>query len=159
MLAAEEDFTSVLFPLLAQEARGVEVRLVPLDELAEAVDGATDLVVVSAVQSADGRLADLDAIAAAAAHHGARTLVDATQACGWLPLDATRFDHVVAAGYKWMLGPRGTAFLHTRPEARERLAPAPRRLVRGGGADGEPLRRPAAAGGRRAGARRLARVD
>ena len=46
-----EDFTSLLFPLLAQEARGVQVRLVALEELAEAVDGGTDLVAVSAVQS------------------------------------------------------------------------------------------------------------
>ena len=97
-------------------------RLVPLDELAEAVDGGTDLVAVTAVQSADGRLADLDAIAAAA-YHGARTLVDATQACGWLPFDATRFDHVVCAGYKWLLAPRGTAFLYAGAEARERLSP------------------------------------
>jgi len=123
VLAAREDFTSLLFPLLAQEARGVRVRLAALEELAEAVDGGTDLVAVSAVQSSDGRIADLDAIAAAAAHHGARTLVDATQACGWLPLDAPRFDHVVCAGYKWLLGPRGTAFLYTTPEARERLLP------------------------------------
>jgi selenocysteine lyase/cysteine desulfurase len=123
VLAAREDFTSLLFPLLAQEARGVQVRLVALDELAGAVDSSVDLVAVSAVQSSDGRLADLDAIAAATAHHGARTLVDATQACGWLPLDAGRFDHVVCAGYKWLLAPRGTAYLYTSPEARERLIP------------------------------------
>ena len=123
VLAAEEEFTSLLFPLLAQEARGVQVRTVPLDSLAEAVDGGTDLVAVSAVQSRDGRLADLDAIGAAARHHGARTLVDATQACGWLPLDASRFDHVVCAGYKWLLAPRGTAFLYAGAEARERLSP------------------------------------
>jgi selenocysteine lyase/cysteine desulfurase len=123
VLGAREDFTSLLFPLLAQEARGVRVRLVALDELAEAVDAETGLVAVAAVQSSDGRLADLDAVEAAAAHHGARTLVDATQACGWLPLDASRFDHVVCASYKWLLAPRGTAFLSTRPEARERLTP------------------------------------
>jgi selenocysteine lyase/cysteine desulfurase len=123
VLAAREDFTSLLFPLLVQETRGVQVRLVALDELAQAVDGGTDLVAVSAVQSSDGRLADLGAIAAAAAHHRARTLVDATQACGWLPLDAARFDHVVCAGYKWLLGPRGTAFLYVGAEARERLTP------------------------------------
>ena len=70
------------------------------------------------MQSSDGRLADLDAIAAAAAHHGARTLVDATQACGWLPLDAARFDHVVCAGYKWLLAPRGTAFFYARAPRR-----------------------------------------
>ena len=123
VLAAQEDFTSLLFPLLAQEARGVRIRLVPLDDLAEAVDGRTDLVAVAAVQSADGRLADLDAIEAAARHHGARTLLDATQACGWLPLDAARFDYVVCAGYKWLLAPRGTAFFHAGAEARERLHP------------------------------------
>jgi selenocysteine lyase/cysteine desulfurase len=123
VLAAREEFTSLLFPLLAQEERGVRVRLVALEELAEAVDGGTDLVAVSAVQSSDGRLADLDAIAAAAAHHGARTLVDATQACGWLPLDASRFDHVVCAGYKWLLAPRGTAFFHASAQSRERLRP------------------------------------
>jgi selenocysteine lyase/cysteine desulfurase len=123
VLGAREDFTSLLFPLLVQEARGVRVRLVPLEEMAEAVDADTDLVAVSAVQSSDGRLADVDAIGAAAAHHGARTLVDATQACGWLPLAAGRFDHVVCAGYKWLLAPRGTAFMYTSPEARERLTP------------------------------------
>ncbi len=135
VLAAREDFTSLLFPLLAQEARGVEVRLVALDELPEAVDAGTDLVAVSAVQSSDGRLADLRAIAAAAAHHGARTLVDATQACGWLPFDAARFDHVVCAGYKWLLAPRGTAFMYARPEARERLRP----LLAGWYAAEEPM--------------------
>ncbi len=123
VLAAREDFTSILFPLLAQEARGVQVRFAPLESLAEAVDASTDLVAVSAVQSSDGRLADLDAIAAAAAHHGARVLLDVTQACGWLPLDAARFDYVVCAGYKWLLAPRGTAFLYAGAEARERLTP------------------------------------
>jgi selenocysteine lyase/cysteine desulfurase len=123
VLCAEEDFTSVLFPFLAQEARGVEVRLVPLDGLPEAIDGGTDLVAVSAVQSADGRVIDLDALAAAADHHGARVYLDATQGCGWLPLDAARFDYVTCAGYKWLLAPRGTAFFAVRPEARERLVP------------------------------------
>jgi selenocysteine lyase/cysteine desulfurase len=123
VLCPEEDFTSVLFPFLAQEPRGVRVRLVPLESIASAVDGDVDLVALSAVQSSDGRLADLDAVAAAAAHHGARTYLDATQACGWLPLDAARFDYVTCAGYKWLLGPRGTAFFAVRPAAAERLVP------------------------------------
>jgi selenocysteine lyase/cysteine desulfurase len=113
----------VLFPMLVQRERGVDADLVPLDRLVEAIDGGTDLVAVSAVQSADGRVADLAAIAAAAAHHGARTFVDGTQACGWLPLDAARFDHVACAGYKWLLGPRGCAFFAVRPDAAERLSP------------------------------------
>jgi selenocysteine lyase/cysteine desulfurase len=123
VLAAQEDFTSVLFPLLAQEARGVEVLLRPFASLAGSVDEDTDLVAFSAVQSADGRVADLDAIAEAAAACGARTYVDATQACGWLPFDASRFDFVACAGYKWLLAPRGTAFLYASAEARDAVMP------------------------------------
>ena len=123
VVCAQGDFTSVLFPLLAAEARGVQVELVPLERVAEAIDADTALVAVSAVQSADGRVADLDAIAAAAAHHGARTYIDASQAAGWLPIDAARFDHVAAVGYKYLLGPRGCAFMAVRPEAAERLTP------------------------------------
>jgi selenocysteine lyase/cysteine desulfurase len=121
VLVAEGDFTSLLFPFLAA---GCAVESVALERIAEAIDSRTDLVAVSAVQSADGRLADLDAIAAAAAHHGALTLIDATQACGWLPLAAARFDVLVAGGYKWLCHPRGTAFMTVASHVRDRLTPA-----------------------------------
>ena len=62
-------------------------------------------------------------IAAAAAHDGVVTIVDATQALGWLPLDASRFDVVAAAAYKWLMSPRGTAFMYVRPERLSSVAP------------------------------------
>lgn len=112
VLVADGDFTSLLFPFLAAEQRGsIKVRSVPLEHLVEAVDDDVDLVAVSAVQSSDGRVAPLERLAAAAAASGARTLVDATQAAGWLPLPADRIDLIVVGGYKWLLGPRGTCFL------------------------------------------------
>jgi selenocysteine lyase/cysteine desulfurase len=120
VLAAEGDFTSLLFPFLAA---GCDVHTVPLEQLVEAIDARTDLVAVSAVQSATGRVAQLDALAAAAAHHGALTLIDGTQACGWLPLDASRFSVVIAGGYKWLCHPRGTAFMTVDPAVREQLVP------------------------------------
>jgi selenocysteine lyase/cysteine desulfurase len=123
VVVAAGDFTSVLFPVLAQEARGVRVREVALEDVPEAIDARTALVAVSAVQSADGRVVDLDALAAAADHHGARIFLDATQAAGWLPLDASRFAYVAAGAYKWLLSPRGTAFLAVRPDALEELVP------------------------------------
>jgi selenocysteine lyase/cysteine desulfurase len=123
VLCAEGDFTSVLFPFLAQEQRGVGVDLVPLERLPEALGAEHDLVAVSAVQSADGRIADLDGLVAAAAHHGARTFVDTTQAMGWLALDCSRFDYTACAAYKWLLSPRGTAFFTVRPELRDELVP------------------------------------
>jgi selenocysteine lyase/cysteine desulfurase len=123
VLAPEEEYTSVLFPFLAQEQRGVKVRLVPLERLAEAIDARTDWVAFSAVQSLNGRVAPLAEIAAAAAHHGARTLVDATQAVGWLPFDASAFDVTATGGYKWLLNPRGTAFMTIRPQLHEQVLP------------------------------------
>lgn len=123
VLCAEGDFTSVLFPFLAQEPRGVTVELVPPERIPEALGAEHDLVAVSAVQSATGRVADLDALVAAAAHHGARTLVDLTQGMGWLPLDCARLDYTVCAAYKWLLSPRGTAFFTVRPERRDELVP------------------------------------
>ena len=62
VLCAEGDFTSVLFPFLAQERRGVTVELVPPERVPEALGAEHDLVAVSAVQSADGRVGDLDAV-------------------------------------------------------------------------------------------------
>jgi selenocysteine lyase/cysteine desulfurase len=121
ILTAVGDFTSVLFPMLAQEARGVRVREVELDRLPEAIDARTTLVAVSAVQSADGRIVDLDRLAAAADHHGADVFLDATQAAGWLPIDGARFTYVCAGAYKWLLSPRGTALMRVAPAATERV--------------------------------------
>ena len=123
VLAPEPEFVSLLFPFLAQAERGVTVEVVPLDRLAEAIDARTDVVAVSAVQSSTGEVADLDAIEAAARHHGALTVIDATHAIGWLPLDASRFDAVACACYKWLMCPRGTAFMVLTEALEERMTP------------------------------------
>jgi selenocysteine lyase/cysteine desulfurase len=80
-------------------------------------------VAVSAVQSADGRLADLDAIDSACADTGTRILVDATQAVGWLPFDASRYAYTVCSGWKWLLAPKGTCFFTVDPELANGLIP------------------------------------
>ncbi|HEX6026176.1 MAG TPA: aminotransferase class V-fold PLP-dependent enzyme [Solirubrobacter sp.] len=123
VLAPDIEFTSVLFPFLAQEGRGVTVDVVPLDRLAEAVDATVDVVAVSAVQSSTGEVAALEDIADAAARYDALTVVDATHAIGWLPLDATRFDAVACAAYKWLMSPRGTAFMVLSERLADRLTP------------------------------------
>ena len=120
VLSTTDEFASLLFPWLVNEA---DVRVVPVRELADAVDDRTDVVAFSAVQSSNGEVADLEAVASAARAHGAITVVDATHAIGWLPLDASRFDAVACAGYKWLLTPRGTAYLYVAPELLERLRP------------------------------------
>ncbi|GLZ40074.1 aminotransferase class V-fold PLP-dependent enzyme [Actinokineospora sp. NBRC 105648] len=118
VLTVRGEFTSATFPFAAQADRGVTVTEVEPAELADRAAG-YDLVVVSAVQSADGAVADLDALR----RSGTRTLLDTTQAAGWLPLDVGWADWVVGAGYKWLLSPRGAAWLAIRPEAEEWTRP------------------------------------
>lgn len=123
VLIPDVEFTSTLFPFLVQERRGVTVTTVDPKDLAEAIDASTDVVAFSAVQMSTGEVADLDAIVAAAAHHGATTMLDATQACGWLPIDATRFGAVICSAYKWLMAPRGTAFMAVGDDWLERIVP------------------------------------
>jgi selenocysteine lyase/cysteine desulfurase len=123
VVVVDGDFTSVVFPFLAHADRGVQVRQVPLDELAASVRPSTTLVAFSLVQSADGRIADLAAVREAARAAGALTLCDVTQAAGWFPVRAGDVDVTVCSAYKWLCGPRGTAFLTVRPEVADRLRP------------------------------------
>ncbi|MEZ5279188.1 MAG: aminotransferase class V-fold PLP-dependent enzyme [Acidimicrobiales bacterium] len=120
VLLAEEDFTSVLFPFLADPT--IESVVVPLDLLVERIDDDIAMVAVSAVQSADGRIADLDRLAAACRATGAISYVDTTQASGWLDFDASRFDLTAAGAYKWLMCPRGVGFLTVNPRVGERMA-------------------------------------
>ncbi len=123
VVSAEPEFTSLLWPFLAQ-GRDIEVECVAVDEVANSVDERTDVVAVSAVQSSTGELVDLEAVLDAAAAYDARVVVDATQACGWLPVDATRIDLLACSAYKWLCSPRGTAFMSVRPELHDTLTPA-----------------------------------
>ena len=123
VLTSSGDFTSVVFPFHVQARRGIRVREVPLEELAGAVTDSTTLVAVSAVQSADGRVANLDALTQACAATDTKIMLDTTQAAGWLPIDAGRFAYTICHGYKWLLAPRGTAFLTIQRELLDDIAP------------------------------------
>ena len=99
VLAAEGDFASVLFPFMADGR--LDVTLVPIEGLLDAIRPGVDLV----------------ALAQAARAAGAKTLVDVSHGAGWLPLRARDFDVVVCAAYKWLMAPRGLAFAAVNPRA------------------------------------------
>lgn len=109
VVVAEGDFTSVPWPFAAQADRGIGVREVPLAAIPEAAREA-DLVAVSVVQSLDGRIVDLAALREAVRGTDTIVVLDATRAVGWLPDRLDWADAVVAAGYKWLLSPRGCAW-------------------------------------------------
>lgn len=118
----EDDFSSLVQPFAGRP--DLTVRIVPLEAVADAVRPSTALVAASVAQSADGRVADLPAIRAAAAEHGARVLLDGTQSVGWHPLRADAYDYVVCHAYKWLLSPHGACFMTVREGAEHTLSPA-----------------------------------
>lgn len=122
VLVPEHEFSSLVMPFV-HAGRGIRVRTAPLSRLAEAITSTTALVAFSAVQSACGHVADIDAICAAAAAVGARTVCDATQAVGWMPLEAGRFDALLCHTYKWLCCPRGVAFLALSEDYTRTLKP------------------------------------
>lgn len=115
------EFTSLLFPLLVEDR--LDVRTVAPSELLDAVGEGVDAVAFSAVQMSSGEVADLDRIVAVARERDVLTLCDATQALGWLPFSAAHFDAVVCGGYKWLMSPRGSAFLVISDRLLERAVP------------------------------------
>jgi selenocysteine lyase/cysteine desulfurase len=122
VLTVSNEFTSVTFPFAAQQHRGVTVTEVKPAELLSQLQG-HDLVAISSVQSADGAGLDLDELRAAAEAVGARVLIDVSQAAGWQQLRLDWAQFVVGAGYKWLLAPRGAAWMAVRPDVLADVVP------------------------------------
>ncbi|MEU7899922.1 aminotransferase class V-fold PLP-dependent enzyme [Nonomuraea sp. NPDC049152] len=133
------EHTSNLFPWLVHD---LDVHTVPPADLPAAITQRTAAVAFSLVQSATGEVAPIDDIVAAARAHGALLVADATQAAGWLPVDATRFDVLAVSAYKWLTCPRGTAFGYLSPAVRDRIRPTAANWYAGEGnaSYGPPLR-------------------
>lgn len=127
------DHNSVLRPLHALEAEGLDVVVVPADpvsglvspaEVARAIDGRTALVAVNMASNVGGTIQPVAEIALCCKAAGVPILVDAAQALGHLPLDvrAIDADFVAFPGHKGLLGPQGTGGLYVRPASALLLA-------------------------------------
>jgi selenocysteine lyase/cysteine desulfurase len=124
VVVAEQEFTSLLFPLLvAEQRRGATVTVVPVDELVGSVRPGTDLVAFSLVGMQTGKVAPAPEIIARADEAGARVLIDASHGIPFVDPLAHRADYVVCAAYKHLLCPRGTAFLTVREDRIAELVP------------------------------------
>lgn len=107
VFVVDGEFTSVSLPFVAAGHQIVST----VDEC--------DLVAMSVVQSADGAIADLEALRSS----GKPVLLDVSQAAGWMPLSLAWADFVVGVAYKWLLAPRGAAWLAVRPDRMDLLRP------------------------------------
>ena len=123
VVTSDEEHPGVLGPLVAQRARGVEVRIAPWADVADAVGPRTRLVVCSHVSWRSGRYAP-----AGLAALDVPVLLDGAQGAGALPVDVAALgtDAYAAAGQKWLCGPEGTGLLYVSGALRERMrVPAP----------------------------------
>lgn len=91
------------------------------DALLDAIAPDTGLVACPQVRWTDGARIDLAAVGARCREVGAALVLDLTQSCGAMRFDVKEVqpDFMVAAGYKWLLGPYATGFLYAAPHRRE----------------------------------------
>src|SRR5262249_15583087 len=121
VVVGDGEFRSNLFPWQALQAQGyriVQVAIVGVsrtEALLGAIDERTALIAVSHMLSSDGERVDWAQRRAAADAVGARIFADVTQSLGVLDGDvaASRPDYLAVHGYKWLLCPRGAAWLVT----------------------------------------------
>ena len=104
------EFTSTTFPFAAHSGRGVTITELTADELVSAAAD-FDVVTASLVQSANGAVLDVDTLRKTLAGTETLTVIDLTQALGWKQVDVGWADVTAAAVYKWLLAPRGTAWM------------------------------------------------
>jgi selenocysteine lyase/cysteine desulfurase len=116
------EYTSVTWPFAAQAGRGVTVTELPNGQLEDA-GGDFDVVAVSLVQSADGAVLDVERLRRSVAESGTLTVIDAVQALGWKSVGLSWADVAAAASYKWLLGPRGVAWMSLSERMFETLVP------------------------------------
>jgi selenocysteine lyase/cysteine desulfurase len=145
LLVLAEEFPSNVYPWreLAERAGGQVVAVGRPEDgdwtralLAE-LDERTALVAVPHCHWTDGGRVDLVRVGERAREVGAALAVDATQSLGALPLSVAevRPDFLVAAGYKWMMGPYSLGFLYVAPRFRQGRPIEHNWLLRGGSED------------------------
>jgi len=135
VLVARGDFPAQFTTWKPLEARGrLSVRVIAprgrfltADDFIVAIGPKTRLVSAALVRHDDGSLLDAARVAAACHSQHALLLLDASQCVGAVPMDVTAIgaDFIVAAGYKWLLGPYGTGFFWVRANLIETMPVGP----------------------------------
>ncbi len=115
------------FPWLHLEKKGVEVRLVKLNEdnsidvheFEKLIDSNTKVVAIAAVRFNSGFRPNLAAISKLAHSKGSLFVVDVAQAAGMIPINVEEdgIDVMAGCGFKWLLGMQGTGFLYVNKKA------------------------------------------
>jgi selenocysteine lyase/cysteine desulfurase len=122
MATVRGEYTSVTSPFAAQVGRGVTVTELTSGRLEDAA-GDFDVVAASLVQSADRAVLDVETLCRSIAESDTLTVIDVAQALVWKNVELSWADVAVAPSYKWLLGPRGVAWISLSELVFEALVP------------------------------------
>jgi selenocysteine lyase/cysteine desulfurase len=133
VVIGEREYSSNHFPWRLLADKGYEVRQVPFrngglepDDVARHVDGGTQLLAFSGVQTATGHRSDIAAMSRLARAVGALVFVDGSQMIGALPVaaDLEHVDVMATSDHKFLMNAgRGVGYCYLSPETRDRFVP------------------------------------
>lgn len=125
LVSLAEDFPSTVYACraLAKQTESTLITVARPEDgdwtsaLLDSIDGDTALVCTPNTHWVCGGLIDVEAVARRCRSVGAVLVLDTTQSTGALPIDMAEVDpdYLVAASYKWLLGPYSVGFLYAAP--------------------------------------------
>jgi cysteine desulfurase family protein len=138
VITSSMEHNSVMRPLRAMEARGVELTILPCSAVGEldpgvvvpAIKKNTKAIFLTHASNVTGTILSVADIGRIAREHGLVFCVDAAQTAGALPIDieAMNIDLLAFTGHKSLFGPQGTGGLYIRKGLEQVISP----LLRGG---------------------------
>lgn len=126
ILVLDAQFPSNYYPWLEKSNRsGATLKVIarPVDNdwtkaVLDAMGSDTGIVALANCHWTDGTLIDLEAVGSRCQELGIPLVLDTTQSLGAFPLDLKKVKpaFMVAAAYKWLLGPYSLAMMYVAPE-------------------------------------------
>ncbi|MCA9720671.1 MAG: aminotransferase class V-fold PLP-dependent enzyme [Myxococcales bacterium] len=130
ILVPANEFPANVYPWMAQQARGAEIRRVPVDggivrarDVEATMNARTRLLTISHVGYVSGYRVELGELRELCRARGVHLIVDAAQSLGVVDIDvaAQGVDALAGSGWKWLLGPAGTGLFYISRELLPRI--------------------------------------
>lgn len=132
-ITSSMEHNSVMRPLRALEAKGVEITVIPCNQegfiypvqIAAAIQKNTKAIFITHASNVTGTVLPLTDVGRIARDYGLTLCVDAAQTAGSCPIDVLdmNIDLLAFTGHKSLLGPSGTGGLYIREGVEKKIEP------------------------------------